>query len=59
MRRWDRYAPPRRLLQALPFYPLTSDQLTMLEEESVTDPAAFYADFRLVPSPWTRGRDAC
>src|SRR4030095_4829090 len=44
-----------RLLQALPFYPLTSDQLTMLEEESVTDPAAFYADCSLVPQSLDEG----
>jgi NADH dehydrogenase len=44
-----------RILQALPFYPITSDQLTMLEEESVTDPAAFYADFHLVPQSLDQG----
>ena len=44
-----------RILQALPFYPISSDQLTMLEEESVTDPAAFYADFRLVPQSLDQG----
>ena len=44
-----------RILQALPFYPISSDQLTMLEEESVTDPAAFYADFRLIPQSLDQG----
>ena len=44
-----------RIFQALPFYPITSDQLAMLEEESVTDPAAFYADFHLVPQSLDEG----
>jgi len=44
-----------RILQALPFYPITRDQLTMLEEESVTDPASFYADFHLVPQSLDQG----
>ncbi|HZP39817.1 MAG TPA: complex I NDUFA9 subunit family protein [Methylomirabilota bacterium] len=40
-----------RLLQGLPFYPLSVDQLTMLEEESVGDPGRFFADFGLAPEP--------
>jgi uncharacterized protein YbjT (DUF2867 family) len=39
-------------LQLLPFFPLTMDQLVMLEEESVTDPSRFYADFDLRPEPF-------
>jgi uncharacterized protein YbjT (DUF2867 family) len=38
-----------RGLQWLPFYPLTIDQITMLEEESVADATAFYRDFNLAP----------
>lgn len=40
-----------RVLERLPFYPLSSDQLTMLEEESVADPGRFFADFGLPPEP--------
>ena len=44
-----------RLLQWAPGFPLTMDQLTMLEEESITDPARFYADFDLKPEPLADG----
>lgn len=44
-----------RLLQWLPVYPLSMDQLTMLEEESVTDPRRFFADFDLSPEPLLEG----
>jgi len=47
-------APVRALTRALdwlPFYPVSRDQLIMLEEESVTDPARFFADLRLEPEP--------
>lgn len=40
-----------RLFERLPFYPLSSDQLTMLAEESVADPARFFADSGLEPEP--------
>jgi NADH dehydrogenase len=43
------------LFQALPFFPLTRDQLVMLEEESVTDPTAFYGDFGIRPEPFDVG----
>jgi len=33
----------------LPFYPVTKDQLIMLEEGNVTDPTRFYADFNMTP----------
>ena len=45
-------APVRGLTRALdwlPFYPVSSDQLVMLEEESVTDPSRFFADLALPP----------
>jgi uncharacterized protein YbjT (DUF2867 family) len=40
-----------RALQWFPPYPLTTDQITMLEEGSVADPGRFYADFDLTPEP--------
>jgi NADH dehydrogenase len=39
----------------LPFYPVTTDQLTMLEEESVTDPSRFYRDLGIMPEPLALG----
>jgi NADH dehydrogenase len=44
-----------RALGWLPLYPLTMDQITMLEEESVTDPTRFFADFEITPEPLARG----
>lgn len=35
----------------LPFFPVTMDQLIMLEEGNVTDPSRFYADFGIAPEP--------
>ena len=43
------------LFQALPFFPLTLDQLTMLNEDNVGDPGPFYADFGLRPEPFDVG----
>jgi uncharacterized protein YbjT (DUF2867 family) len=42
-------------LQRLPFYPLTRDQLVMLEEDNVTDAARFYNDFGIAPEPFPVG----
>ena len=39
----------------LPFFPVTRDQLLMLEEESVADAGPFYADFNLAPEPLPDG----
>lgn len=44
-----------RLLHWLPGYPVTMDQLQMLEEESVTDPSRFYAAMGLRPEPLPDG----
>lgn len=44
-----------RLLQWLPAFPLTLDQIVMLEEDNVTDPSRFYADFDLRPEPLLDG----
>lgn len=38
-----------RLLEPLPFFPLTSDQLLMLQEDNVCDPAPFFQTFELTP----------
>ena len=50
---------PIKLLTAaldwLPFYPLTADQLTMLEEENVADPTRFYAELGTRPEPLETG----
>ncbi|HTQ69530.1 MAG TPA: complex I NDUFA9 subunit family protein [Candidatus Nitrosotalea sp.] len=42
-------------LDWLPFYPVSSDQLTMLEEESVGDPSRFFADLGVKPEPLPAG----
>jgi len=44
-----------RALGWLPFYPLTMDQIIMLEGESVTDPTRFFEDFGIAPEPLARG----
>jgi NADH dehydrogenase len=51
-------APVRALTRALdwlPFYPLSTDQINMLEEESVTDPSRFFAELGLQPEPLAAG----
>jgi NADH dehydrogenase len=44
-----------RALDWLPFYPISTDQLTMLEEESVGDPSRFFADLGVKPEPLAVG----
>ena len=44
-----------KALEWLPFYPVTTDQILMLEEESVTDPTRFYADLGMTPEPLAEG----
>lgn len=39
--------PLTRLLERLPFFPLTRDQLTMLQEDNVCDPHPFFRAFNL------------
>jgi len=51
-------APVRLLTRAfdwLPLYPLTSDQLIMLQAESVADPSRFFADLGLTPESLPAG----
>lgn len=47
-----------RLLEPFPFFPITSDQLTMLEENNVCDPSPFYRDFDLPPIAFSDGLQA-
>ena len=44
-----------RALYRLPGFPLTPDQLLMLEEDNTCDPAAFYTTFGLTPVPLASG----
>jgi len=51
-------APVRALTRALdwlPFYPVSRDQLIMLEEESVADPSRFFGDVGIKPEPLAVG----
>jgi hypothetical protein len=43
------------LLQRFPGFPITTDQLLMLEEDSTCDPSAFYTAFALTPVPLGTG----
>jgi NADH dehydrogenase len=47
--------PMARLLHRLPAFPVTPDQLLMLEEDNTCDAAAFYATFGLTPRPLAAG----
>jgi NADH dehydrogenase len=47
--------PITRALEWLPLFPLTLDQILMLEEESVTDPTRFYHDFDITPESLDAG----
>jgi NADH dehydrogenase len=47
--------PVTRLMHRLPGFPLTPDQLVMLEEDNVCDPQPFYSAFGLPPVPLAVG----
>ena len=47
--------PVTQVLYRLPGYPLTPDQLTMLEEDNTCDPSAFLSTFGLTPVPLSAG----
>jgi len=47
--------PLARALHVFPGFPVTPDQLTMLEEDNVGDPATFYQHLGLEPVPLRRG----
>ena len=44
-----------RLFHRLPGFPLTPDQLLMLEEDNVGDPQPFHTTFGLSPVPLAAG----
>lgn len=44
-----------RVAQAIPFYPLTMDQLAMLEEDHAADVSRFYGDLGIEPEPFADG----
>jgi hypothetical protein len=43
------------VLQSVPLYPVTTDQLRMLEEDNVCDPKPFLHAFDLEPVPFPTG----
>jgi hypothetical protein len=47
--------PVTQFLHRLPGYPLTPDQLLMLEEDNTCDPSAFFSTFGLTPVPLAAG----
>jgi uncharacterized protein YbjT (DUF2867 family) len=47
--------PATLLLHRLPGFPLTPDQLLMLEEDNTCDPSAFFSTFSLTPLPLATG----
>jgi NADH dehydrogenase len=47
--------PLAMLLHRLPGFPVTPDQLLMLEEDNAGDPAPFYSTFGLTPMPLATG----
>ena len=47
--------PATQLLHRLPGFPLTPDQLLMLEEDNTCDPSAFLSTFGLTPVPLSTG----
>jgi NADH dehydrogenase len=47
--------PAARLLHRLPGFPLTPDQLLMLEEDNTCDPSPFLSTFGLAPIPLAAG----
>ena len=47
--------PMARLLHPLPFFPVTPDQLLMLDEPNTCDPTPFFTAFGMTPIPLTAG----
>ena len=47
--------PVARTLHRMPTFPVTPDQLLMLEEDSTADPGPFYSVFGLTPLPLAQG----
>jgi len=44
-----------RALEWLPLYPITSDQIAMLQAESLGDPSLFFHDLHITPEPLAPG----
>jgi len=49
------FRPMARLLHRVPTFPVTPDQLLMLQEDNTGDPRAFYSAFGLPPIPLAQG----
>ncbi len=47
--------PVARVVHRTPSFPVTPDQLLMLEEDNTGDPASFYATFGITPLPLRQG----
>jgi NADH dehydrogenase len=47
--------PLARLFHRIPAFPVTPDQLAMLEEDNTCDPRPFYTTFKLTPIPLAQG----
>jgi hypothetical protein len=47
--------PMARVLHRTPSFPVSPDQLLMLEEDNTGDPSAFYAAFGMTPMPLALG----
>src|SRR5262245_12589957 len=47
--------PLARLFHRMPAFPVTPDQLAMLEEDNTCDPRPFYTTFKLTPIPLAQG----
>jgi NADH dehydrogenase len=47
--------PMAKMLHRMPSFPVTPDQLLMLEEDNTGDPRPFYGTFGLAPMPLAQG----
>jgi NADH dehydrogenase len=47
--------PLARLFHRMPAFPVTPDQLAMLEADNTCDPRPFYTTFKLTPIPLAQG----
>ncbi len=47
--------PAVKLMERFSFFPLTSDQLTMLKEDNICDPTAFFEDLKISPMEFREG----
>jgi hypothetical protein len=47
--------PMAKMLHRTPSFPVTPDQLLMLEEDNTADPGPFYTTFGIAPLPLAQG----